>query len=307
MKVSRRDFLKLSGVVIGLSLTGRSTSAIHDFSGWPKRVGMLSDTTRCIGCRRCEEACNKSNNLPPIKTSIDDESVFEEERHPYVADVQAYTAVNRYHDSDGKPVYRKVQCMHCEEPACASACLVGAFKKTPEGAVIWNHDVCVGCRYCMTACPFYVPAFEYSSAFDPRIQKCFMCYHQRISKGIIPACAEACPVEAITFGRREQLIEVARERIKAEPDKYIHHIYGEHEVGGTGWMYISGVEFEKLNFPTNLGTDPIPELTKEFLSFVPIVITMWPAFFGGFYLISKHNRELAENQNVGLEQEDDTI
>lgn len=294
--ISRRNFLNVSGA-LALSLAGSSkASAAHSFEGYPDRFGMLSDLTRCIGCRRCEAACNKANNLPEPKTSFESSEVFEEKRRPYVADVQSYTAVNRF-AANGKPVYVKIQCMHCEEPSCASACPVAALKKSPEGAVTWNDKVCIGCRYCITACPFYVPAFEYSSAFDPKIQKCFLCYH-RISKGIVPACAEACPVEAITFGKRSNLLRLAKMRIWGEPDKYIDHVYGEHEVGGTGWLYISGVPFSKLNFPMNLGTTPFPELTKDFLALVNLTLVSWPAVFGGIYLMTNNKNPEKEKEEV---------
>ncbi len=287
MKMNRRDFVKAGGSLVALSLMGarEGRAGTHNFEGYPDRYGMLTDLTRCIGCRRCEAACNKANNLPEPKTPFDTTSVFEETRRPYVADVQSYTVVNRF-EVDGKEVFRKVQCMHCEEPACVSACLVGALKKSPEGPVTWNEKVCIGCRYCIAACPFYVPAFEYSSAFDPKIQKCFMCY-QRITKGIVPACAEACPVEAITFGKRSSLLKLAKTRIWGEPDKYIDHVYGEREAGGTGWLYISGVPFSKLDFPMDLGTNPFPEYTKDFLAMVNLTLVSWPAIFGGIYLMTK--------------------
>ncbi|MCZ7362480.1 MAG: 4Fe-4S dicluster domain-containing protein [Candidatus Methanoperedens sp.] len=283
MRMNRRDFVKAGGSLVALSLMGTrvAQAGTHSFTGYPGRYGMLSDLTRCIGCRRCEAACNKANNLPEPKTPFDTTSVFEEKRRPYVADVQSYTVVNRF-EVDGKEVFRKVQCMHCEEPACVSACLVGALKKSPEGPVTWNEKVCIGCRYCITACPFYVPAFEYSSAFDPRIQKCFMC-HQRITKGLVPACAEACPVEAITFGKRSSLLKLARTRI-----------WGG---GGTGWLYISGVPFSKLDFQMDLGTTSFPELTKDFLSMVNITLISWPAIFGGIYLMTKdRDKKLHEGE-----------
>ncbi len=297
MRMNRRNFLKIGGSLLAFSMIGSSNASAgaHSFTGYPDRYGMLSDLTRCIGCRRCEAACNKANNLPPPKTSFEAASVFEEKRRPYVAEVQSYTAVNRF-EVDNKTVYRKVQCMHCEEPACVSACPVGALKKSPEGPVTWNDNVCIGCRYCITACPFYVPAFEYSSAFEPRIQKCFMCYH-RISKGIVPACAEACPVEAITFGKREKLLKLARARIWSEPDKYIDHIYGEKEVGGTGWLYISGVPFSRLDFPMNLGTTSLPEYTKDFLSLVNLTLVSWPAVFGGIYLMNHKEKSHGEKED----------
>ncbi len=292
--ISRRNFLKLGGSLLALGLLGDigKASIAHKFSGHPNRFGMLTDLTRCIGCRRCEAACNKANNLPKPKTSFEDESVFEKKRRPYVADVQSYTVVNRF-NVNGKTVYCKIQCMHCEEPACVSACPVAALTKSPEGPVIWNEKVCIGCRYCITACPFYIPAFEYSNAFDPRIQKCFMCYH-RITKGLVPACAEACPVEAITFGKRESLLKLAKLRIWSEPDKYIDHVYGEHEAGGTGWLYISGVPFSELSqldFPMDLPNLPFPLFTADFLSLVNLTLISWPAVFGGIYLMTKNKEE----------------
>ncbi|UCE41568.1 MAG: 4Fe-4S dicluster domain-containing protein [Candidatus Aminicenantes bacterium] len=308
-KTNRRSFLKsaslLGGTLFGWGILGNAKKASGaDFSGHPDRFGMLTDLTRCMGCRRCEEACVDTNNLPAPQISFEDKSVFENKRRP---DSKTYTVVNRYYDSlwvEG-PVYSKVQCNHCEEPACASACLVGALKKTPEGPVVYNEKVCIGCKYCINACPFYIPTYEYSNAFHPKVQKCFMCYH-KIDKGEVPACSGVCPVEAITFGKRSQLISLARNRISTRPDKYLDHIYGEHEAGGTGWLYISGVPFERLDFATNLGTTPFPEFTKEFLAFVPLVLVVWPTLLGGIYLFSKRRDEVsmtdASNQNRQVDQ-----
>ncbi len=306
-EISRRSFLKgsaaLGGSLFIWSSPGNPMKAFaQDLPGWPDRYGMLTDLTRCIGCRICEKACNKANNLPPPEISFEDKSVFEEKRRP---DAKSYTVVNRYADSKtGEPIYRKVQCNHCTEPACVSACPVGALKKSPEGPVLYNEDVCIGCRYCMTACPFYIPAFEYFDAGSPAIQKCFMCYHVRILKGEVPACATECPVEAITFGKRNELLKLARDRIRREPGRYVDHIYGEHEVGGTDWLYISGVPFEELDFPGDLETTPYPELTRDFLSAVPLIGVIWPVLLGGFYLFSKRREEIAEAETKNPEKED---
>ncbi|MCE8422517.1 MAG: 4Fe-4S dicluster domain-containing protein [Candidatus Methanoperedens sp.] len=300
--INRRNFLKAGGTVVACSILGaRNVLGAEDFEGNPERFGMLTDTTRCIGCRRCEAACNKANALPSPKTSFEDTSVFKKERRPYVADVQSYTAVNRYMDEDGKPVYRKVQCMHCDEPACVSACPVAALTKSNEGPVVWNDKLCIGCRYCITACPFYVPAFEYSSAFQPKIQKCFMC-RQRIKDGLLPACAEACPVEAIQFGKRRDLLKMAKQRVWSHPDKYIDHVYGETEVGGTDWLYVSKVPFEKLGFPSNIGTTSLPKLTKDFLSMVNLTLISFPALLGGFYLASNKSPH-RETENKQIEED----
>ena len=304
-QISRRDFVKgaaaFGSYLFVTTLLGNPSEAYaRDLSGWPDRFGMLTDITRCIGCRRCEEACNKANNLPILAVPFEDKSVFEEKRRP---DAQNYTVVNRYADpKTGAPVYSKIQCNHCSEPACVSACLVGALKKSPEGPVTYNEDVCVGCRYCMTACPFYIPAFEYYDASRPAIQKCFMCSH-RISQGKVPACATECPVEAITFGKRSDLLKIARDRIRAHPEKYIEHIYGEKEAGGTDWLNISGVPFNELGFPNDLGTKPYPELTREFLSAVPVALVVWPAVLGGLYLFSKQRRQTSDDKKTGRNKE----
>jgi formate dehydrogenase iron-sulfur subunit len=303
--INRRDLLKIGTTVVAASVLGsQNVLGAQDFEGNPDRLGMLTDTTRCIGCRRCEAACNKANGLPTPKTSFEDTSVFEEKRKPYVADVQSYTVVNRFEGEDGKPVYRKVQCMHCDEPACVTACPVAALTKSKEGPVVWNEKLCIGCRYCITACPFYVPAFEYSSAFEPRIQKCFMC-NQRIKDGLLPACAEACPVEAIQFGKRKDLLKMAKQRIWGEPDKYIDHVYGETEAGGTGWLYVSKLSFEKMGFPGNIGTTSFPKLTKDFLGMVNLTLVTWPALLGGFYMAThKKPNEGHDEKHDDIPEED---
>ena len=305
MGIDRRKFLKAVAAAGGAGLVGKSKLArgVEHFTGYPDRLGVLTDLTRCVGCRTCEAACNEVNKLPPPKIPFDDQSVFEKTRR---TSERAYTVVNRYPNPKpgGPPIYVKHQCRHCDEPACASACLVAAFTKTPEGAVSYNEGVCVGCRYCMTACPFYVPAYEYNDPFSPEIKKCTMCYDTRISKGGIPACVEACPMEAMTFGKRSDLIRVARKRILEHPDKYTDHIYGEHEVGGTSWLYISGVPFEKLGFATDLGTKPYPELTRGFLSMVPGVLVIWPALLGGFYMFTQHRELMDEEEEEIIEEKE---
>jgi formate dehydrogenase iron-sulfur subunit len=199
--------------------------------------------------------------------------------------------VNRYPaQGNGNPVYRKVQCNHCEEPSCVAACPVRAYTKTPEGPVLYDKDLCFGCRYCMVACPFYAPAYDYESALEPKIVKCTMC-HGKVKAGGIPACAGACPVGAITFGKRKDLLNVARDRIRKFPDRYVEQVYGEYEAGGTSWMYLSGVPFSRLDYPDNLPKKPIVENTKGFLSAVPLVFTLWPALLGLCYAANGNKEE----------------
>ncbi len=289
--VSRRDLLKTLAAAGATAAVGsRAAEAANaKLSGWPDSFGMLTDLTECVGCRTCEAACNQANRLPSPAVPFDEKSVFDQKRRPTA---KAYTVVNRYEnpESSGKPVYRKVQCNHCLEPGCASACPVRAYRKTPEGAVLYNKDVCFGCRYCMVACPFSVPAYDYESALDPRIVKCTMC-NERVKAGGIPACAQACPVGAITFGKRADLLKLAREKIRQKPDRYVDHVFGDHEVGGTSWLYLAGMPFGKLDFPADLPEKPLIEQTKGFLSAVPLVLILWPALLGMCYSATLNNRE----------------
>ena len=255
-------FLK-TAAVLGTTIAGVSTNktkaeAKNILS--EDRMGVLVDTTTCIGCRNCEWGCKKAHDLPSGNIeNYSDRSVFKHMRRP---DTKALTVVNEYDNpqNSGIPINVKVQCMHCDHPACVSACIVGAFSKNENGAVTWNTKKCIGCRYCMVACPFQVPAFEYDKAINPEIKKCDFCF-ERTKVGKLPACVEICPVEALTYGSRTDLIKVARDRIKRNPEKYVNHIYGEYEVGGTSWLYIASEEFQKLAFP-KLSEKPAPGVSE---------------------------------------------
>lgn len=306
MKIDRRKFLKgsLAGGVVAAT-TGRSEKAFsaHSFEGYPDSMGVLVDLTKCVGCRTCEAACNKEQGLPAPDKSFDDKSVFEEHRHGGLkrrTTEKAYTVVNRY-DTESGPVFRKFQCNHCNEPACLTSCFVNAYTKTREGAVIYDSKVCVGCRTCMIACPFYVPAYSYSSPINPVVKKCIMCYDTRLKFGKPPACVEACPREVMTFGKRRDLIKMGHQKIRTTPDRYVDHIYGEKEVGGTAWMYLSNVPFEEVGFDTHLGTQPIISYVKDFLAIVPMVLCIWPALFTGFHLLAR--RKEAKEQNTSKSEE----
>ncbi len=300
-RISRRGFLKGAGIAAGcVALSGLvkvpSALAAEDFQGYPDRYGMLTDITMCVGCRMCEFGCAKANHLPEPKYPPATSAVFETKRR---TDANTFTVVNRYTNPvSGEPVYRKQQCMHCNEPACASACLVAALKKNPEGQVTYNENVCIGCRYCMVACPFNGLTYEYDDAATPAIRKCWMCF-ERFQQGLIPACAEICPTKATIFGKRSDLLKIAKDRIAERPDLYVDHIYGETEVGGTGWMYISSVPFDLLGLPGNLGKTPYPEYTRDFLLGVPLVLTMWPGLLAGVNALIKRKERLAQDQGSG--------
>jgi formate dehydrogenase iron-sulfur subunit len=265
MNISRRRFLAVTGAMVAASAAGnpKNACAARKPKAPPNPYGCVVDLTACVGCRTCEQACNRVNHLPPPKERLDDRTVLDQKRRPSTG---AFTVINRYYsgslDQQNQlvPTYVKVQCMHCQDPACASACITGALHKQENGAVTYDKSRCVGCRYCLVACPFQVPAYEYFDPLSPRVRKCTFCY-DRISQDGKPGCAAACPMEAITFGNRKMLLEVTRRKIAANPMRYINKIYGEFEVGGTSWMYISKEPFEKLGFLT-LPHYPMPHLTE---------------------------------------------
>ena len=296
MSLSRRKFLGGIGAAGMTAAAGRKASAAttHHFEGYPHSMAVLHDTTLCIGCRRCEGACNEVNALPVPEEPFTDLSVLEKQRR---TTSKTYTVVNQKPGKGNAPVFVKKQCNHCLEPACASACFVNAFTKTKEGAVVYDASVCVGCRYCMIACPFEIPAYEYDSAFSPRVMKCTMC-HPRLLEGKLPGCVESCPTESLVFGKRGDLLKIARQRITRRPDKYVDHIYGEREMGGTAWLYLTDVPFESIGMRMDLGVTPAPELTAGALGAVPMVVGLWPVLLTGVYAMSKRKEKIAAEEKA---------
>ncbi|PWB71425.1 4Fe-4S ferredoxin [candidate division GN15 bacterium] len=274
MGITRRDFFKLSAAGSASLMAGEALASDGAQTALnPNSLGVLVDTVACIGCRKCEWACNDANALPTQDLkAFEDKSVFARHRRP---DAGAYTVVNQFSDprDPSKKYSMKIQCMHCNRPACASACIVGALQKTPEGPVVYDAWKCIGCRYCMVACPFQIPAYEYDNALNPQVRKCTFCATRLSQEGKKPACVAICPNEALTFGKREDLLIAAHSRINASPEKYVDHVYGETEAGGTGWLYLAGADFNNTELP-KLTATVIPNLTETiqhgvFKSFVP--------------------------------------
>ncbi len=276
MTLNRRDFFRLAAVGSTTLIAGKAMAEEKGINtNYSDAMSVLVDTTFCIGCRKCEFGCNQANNLPsqPLK-AFDDKSVFKQHRRPSES---AYTVVNSIDapEVSPSPIYLKVQCMHCNDPACASACIVGALKKNEKGPVVYDAWKCIGCRYCMVACPFQIPGYEYANALTPQVRKCTFCLERVTKEGKKPGCVEICPNEALTFGNRKDILELAHNRIMQSPGRYVNHVYGEKEIGGTSWMYISGVDFEKTELP-RLENENIPDKTEIiqhgiFKSFVPPV------------------------------------
>jgi formate dehydrogenase iron-sulfur subunit len=247
---------------------------------------ILTDTTLCTGCEKCVEACRSENNLPEDvprrwKSRIDDLSSTR------------YTTIVRRPDEE-KPGSRFVrqQCRHCADPACVSACLVGALQKTPEGPVIYDSDRCMGCRYCMMSCPYGIPRYTWEDPV-PYIRKCDMCY-DRVTEGGRPACVEACPERATIFGQRDALIDEAHHRIQDNAGKYIDKVFGETEIGGTSVIYISDIPLDFLAFKPELGNEPLPKLTWAALSKVPPLVVGVGAGMTGIWWIVGRRMKLAE-------------
>lgn len=314
--MNRRKFLTVlgtAGMASAMTKVDTAEAAPHSFPYYEDSFGVLHDTTRCIGCRRCEAACKEINNLPEPEKPFTDLSVCDAKRR---TTAYAWTVVNKY-QVNGQPFFRKLQCFHCNDPACASACFAKCFSKLPNGAVVYDGSQCVGCRYCMVACPFNIPGFQYDLAWDPLVQKCTFC-EKELKQGRLPACVQACPMDALTFGRRSDLINLARARIANNPGKYVDYVYGEHDAGGTAWMVlapaagagsgpaddaaVTGHEMAQMDLDTHLGTQPMGELTYGALGAVPMIVAFWPVIFGGAYAITKRREAMAKAAQEKTEQ-----
>jgi formate dehydrogenase iron-sulfur subunit len=286
--LTRRDVLKLAGVgASGLVLRPAPALASGGVVA-ENAAAALYDATMCVGCRACEAACKEWNMLPP------------EPEPPSDTTANTWTLIKQYRDGPVES-FCKYQCMHCEHPACVSACPVSALEKLPDGPVVYDAKKCIGCRYCMVVCPFHIPKVHWDRVL-PEIKKCTFCA-DRQAQALEPACIAACPTGALAFGRREDLIAEAESRIRSQPDKYVDHIYGKDEAGGTSWMYISSVPLEELGLPT-LGSEPIPELSEKVAVYgTPSVGVGMAALLGGVYWFTKRRAEQMAQSGVQGEEE----
>jgi formate dehydrogenase iron-sulfur subunit len=234
-------------------------------------VGLLFDSTRCVGCGACSAACKEANHLPlPIE--------------PHTT-AYTWTVVE---SMAGVNVRRL--CFHCLDPTCVSVCPVAALRKTPEGPVIYDASRCIGCRYCIMACPFGVPKYQWDQPV-PIVGKCVLCAG-RVARGQPTACASVCPTGATLFGERGALVREARARIAGAPSTYVDHVYGLTEAGGTQVLMLSGVPFESLGMKTHLPKQPLPLLTWQVLSKIPSFVAVWGAFLFGVHWITKRRDDV---------------
>jgi formate dehydrogenase iron-sulfur subunit len=219
---------------------------------------ILVDVTKCIGCEQCVAACIRVNGLD-VRSAETDRAT--------ISDGLSANRFSTVLQVDNGRFARK-SCMHCLEPSCVSACLVGGLTKTPEGPVVYDSDKCIGCRYCMMACPFHIPRYEWDKT-SPFVKKCDMCF-RRLQHGEQPACVEACPKQALIFGQRDDLLGQARDRIQSQHEIYHQRIWGEHEFGGTSVLYISDVDLDALGWPAQAAV-PIPSLTEPLIHKTPFI------------------------------------
>jgi formate dehydrogenase iron-sulfur subunit len=234
----------------------------------------------CIDCKQCEQACAAENGLP-----YDDKIAAEN-----------YTSAHKYTTVLAKDdKYMRRLCQHCEDPACASVCPVGALKKTSLGPVTYDKHKCMGCRYCMAACPFGVPKYEWEKKV-PGVRKCIMCA-PRVAAGKPTACAEICPTGATKFGDRDELLEEAKKRIHDNPANYVNHIFGETEVGGTSVLLLSSVPFRQFGLREDLTERALPMYTYQVLSRIPDFVPLFGTMLGGIYWITHRREDVAAAEN----------
>jgi len=244
-----------------------------------EQIGLLFDAALCIGCGNCYKACKVQNKLPETNKDFLKDHLSN----------NTYTVVEEYGDS-----YSRKMCMHCLEPACVSVCPVGAFEKSKLGPVLYDAEKCIGCRYCMQACPHQIPRYEWES-ISPRVRKCIFC-HERLKRGELTACAEACPVQATICGNLSNIINEAKRRIKENPDKYYPHIYGLEEAGGSNVLIISPVPFEQLGYSSKVPKQSMPTFTMQAMEKIPSVVSVGGIFLTGMYWLTKRKNQITKEE-----------
>jgi len=274
------------------------------FRGFAMAKGVLVDLTKCFGCGSCTVACkmyNKNEWIEHRAPSDGERATLADENWTVIQKCRLDRATGKQiipidgletpsktggeGEGGGNEVWRYVkrQCLHCKEPACASSCFATAFRKNESGETVYYPNLCVGCRYCMLACPFSIPKFEWNKPL-PALTKCMMC-SDRIQNGDPPVCVAVCPTDVMKFGEQEELLKEAKEIIYND-SRYVRYIYGEEEAGGTAWIYISDKPFEELGFRMNVPKHPLNHHTKPFMHKTPYVAAIWFAILAGLYFIT---------------------
>jgi len=244
---------------------------------------ILTDVTKCIGCQKCVSACKTANG-----TGEDVPRTWQKRDG-----LSAHNLTSILSRPEGR--YVRKQCRHCIEPACASVCPVGALHKTESGAVVYDRNKCLGCRYCLMACPYGIPRYDWDKPV-PYVRKCTLCY-ERLQQGQVPACVEACPTQATISGNRNELLTEAHRRITDSSGGYIDKVWGEFEVGGTSVMYISDIDLGFMTYKPDLGTRPLPETTSIAMKSVPPVFLGMGAAMFSLNWIVRRRMKLQKDSN----------
>ena len=320
MSMKRRKFFQTSLGAAGAALTSMTVQARPNLEPAPQAVGMLYDSTLCVGCKACVSKCKEVNGMPPVPLGDQIHADFAFDLSPKTLNViKIYTdgkAALKDREKDGY-AFEKRSCMHCVDPGCVSVCPVTSLTRDPlTGIVNYNPDVCIGCRTCMTGCPYNVPQYDYDNALG-KIHKCEMCNQkgvERISKGGMTGCAEACPTGATLFGSRAALLEEAKRRLALKPGQvynypmgdvrkpasyhekavpnYQNHVWGEKEAGGTNVMHLSAVSYDKLGMPP-LGERSAASVSEGVQSTVYAYMALPALALGGLGWIVRRNTEIA--------------
>lgn len=302
MSLSRRTFVKRTAALgAGLALAqfpalglvrqacaaGSARSAGEVAVDPENHPAVLYDLTRCLGCHSCEVACQVNKGLSPDRTLI------------------TFKSATPSAGLEAARVLRRHQCMNCLEPACASVCPVGALQKSPEGPVIYLDERCLGCRYCMNACPFGAPSFDWDRNVieGALIRKCDLCA-DRQREGKAPVCVEACPSGAVRFGKRGELLAEAKALIAAHPDRYVDHLYGEDEAGGTSFLILSAIPFDQLGLPS-LGPEPPQVFSEQVMAGTLPFALAWATVLTGITGLARfrERRTQPSKSDVGKEGE----
>ncbi|MEJ2689349.1 MAG: hydrogenase 2 operon protein HybA [Deltaproteobacteria bacterium] len=338
MAISRRNFLKAAaGSGLLLAAEEAPDVAAQQKELPPEAVGILYDATLCIGCKSCMVNCKKYNSMKGGALDQGDGSIPYEHITPekiYDAPtrlsaksleiIKAYKNGTGLHKDTLKDGFSfvKIHCMHCLEPACVAVCPVGALQKDPRtGAVFYQKDSCIGCRYCQMACPFGIPQFEWART-NPQIRKCQLCRH-RFQEGKYSACCEYCPTGASIFGPVKALREEAQRRLthpageeydfpvqrvdakftsKRPMSRYVNHLYGLHEAGGTQYMLLAGIPFQELGFNPNISDEAYPELTWAYIKKVPPLIAVLITAGVASYLLTRNRDANPEGKKTDQER-----
>jgi formate dehydrogenase iron-sulfur subunit len=280
-------------------LVRRSASSVPQPARKLTSVAKLIDTSKCIGCKACQSACLEWNNLREevgFNHGVYDDPL---DLTPESLTVMRFSEWINPETQNLEWLIRKDGCMHCEDPGCLKACPApGAIVQYSNGIVDFDHDKCIGCGYCIKGCPFNIPRL---SKVDNKAYKCTLC-SDRVAVGQGPACAKACPTQAIVFGTKDEMKAHAEARIKDLKSRGYSNagLYDPPGVGGTHVMYVLH-HADKPEIYANLPKDPkispIVEVWKGVSKYVGMA-TIGAFAAVGFlhHLVSGANRVSPEDE-----------